>query len=220
MSLDDLGAKYGTDKGLRHDYLKIYETYLNSIHFDPITLLELGVLDGASLRMWREWMPQATIVGLDQKPPISIDGCVVLQGQQDDPAAIAKVAEHSPFDVIIDDASHLSSKTISSFELLWPHLAPGGLYVVEDLHSSYWQAIYGDKEANRDPDNYLAATAMNYLKRLADEVNFDPTQDLPDKGPRWAIYPRRYWRGYHLESVQFTYGCAWITKHPDADYCG
>lgn len=213
MSLDELGRQFGTDKSsLRHDYLAWYEQYLEPIRFEPITLLELGVLDGASLKMWRMWLPNARIVGFDRRPPIRVDGCTVVQGEQDNPADIAKLAEYGPFDVIIDDASHISSKTITSFELLYPHLAPGGLYVIEDLHSSYWPAIYGDQEANPNPDSGQQ-TAMTFCKRLADDVMFDPTQHPPDDGIRWAIYPRRYWRGYHVESVTFGYGICFIRKH-------
>lgn len=216
MPLDDIGVKYGTDKSsLRHNYLPLYEQHLEPIRYENLILLELGVLDGASLKMWRDYLPNTRVVGLDQHPPIHVDDCVVLQGEQDDPAAIALTAEYGPFDVIIDDASHLSSKTITSFQLLYPHLATNGLYVIEDLHSSYWDQIYGSAESNPNPDSGQQ-TAMTFCKRLADETNFDPHQNPPDEGPRWAIYPRRYWLGYHLESVAFHYGIAFIRKHRDA----
>lgn len=213
MSLDDIGRALGTDKSsLRHNYLPLYEQHLEAVRLQPITLLELGVLDGASLAMWRQWLPNARIIGLDHNPPIHVDGCTVIMGEQDDYRTFDQLAKYSPFDVIIDDASHLSSKTIASFQLLYPYLAPGGLYVIEDLHASYWPAIYGDQEANPNPDAGQL-TAMTLCKRLADEVNFDPTQQPPDEGPRWAIYPRRYWLGYHLESVTFNYGICFIRKH-------
>lgn len=215
-TLNDLGLHYGTDKStLRHNYLSLYEQYLEPRRNQPLTLLELGVLDGASLRMWRDYLPNASIVGLDHKPAISIPGCITVQGSQDDPAAIARVAQHGPFDVIIDDASHISSKTIASFELFYPHLAPGGLYVIEDLHASYWPAIYGDQDADYNPDTNKR-TIMAYLKRFADNVNFDPTQHPKPDDIRQALYPRQYWRGYHLQSITINYGIAFITKHPNA----
>jgi len=218
MTLNDLGVKAGTDKSsLRHNYLPAYEQHLAPYREQPITLLELGVLDGASLRMWRDWLPAATIVGLDHKQPISVTGCTILHGEQDDPAAIGRVAEHGPFQVIIDDASHLSSKTIASFELLYPHLNPGGLYIIEDLHASYWPGIYGNQDADTNPDT-SKHTIMAYLKRLADDVMFDPTTHPAPDDPRQALYPRKHWRGHHLAAVTFRYGICFIQKHPDADH--
>lgn len=215
MTLNQLGTTYGTDKSsLRHNYLPLYEHYLTPYRRRPITLLELGVLDGASLRMWRDYLPSATIIGLD-KQPVTIDGCTVIHGEQDDPTAIACVAERGPIDVIIDDASHQSTKTTRSFELLYPHLTPGGLYVIEDLHASYWNKIYGDQDADPNPDT-TKHTIMVFLKRLADDVNFNPHDYPPADTIRPALYPRRYWRGYHLASVAFHYGICFITKHPDA----
>lgn len=217
-TLNDLGLHYGTDKStLRHGYLSLYEQHLEPRRNEPLTLLEFGVLDGASLRTWRDYLPHATIVGLDHKPAITIPGCITIQGGQDDPAAIAKVAQHGPYDVIIDDASHVSSKTIASFQLLYPHLAPGGLYVIEDLHSSFWPAIYGEQEASYDPRSGKA-TAMFFLKGLADETQFDPAQNPTPDDIRQALYPRQYWRGYHLQSITFYYGIAFIVKHPHAEH--
>lgn len=216
-TLNDLGLHYGTDKSsLRHSYLPLYEHHLAPYRDKPITLLELGVLDGASLKMWRDWLPNATIIGLDHKQVIDIPGCTVLQGEQDDPDTIERVAQHGPFDVIIDDASHISSKTIVSFELLYDHLQPGGLYVIEDLHSSYWPNIYGDQDADLDPET-PKLTAMQWCKRLADETNFNPHANPAPDDIRQALYPRRYWLGYHLESVAFYYGLCFIRKHPSAD---
>ena len=219
MTLNEHGVFYGTDKSsLRHNYLPLYEQYLDPIRKEPVTLLELGVLDGASLRMWRDYLPNASIVGLDHKTPFHIPGCTVVQGEQDDYNTIQQLGKtYGPFDIIIDDASHVSIKTIGSFELLYNHLAPDGLYVIEDLHASYWPGIYGDKDADPNPDTDKP-TIMAYLKRLADEVNFNPYEHPPAEGPRWAIYPRQYWQGHHLASVNFHYGIAFIRKHADADH--
>lgn len=212
MTLDELGLQYGTDKASsHHGYMPFYEQHLAHRRHQPLTLLELGVKRGASLRVWRDWFPNAKIVGLDRKPPIEVDGCTIIQGSQDDPTAITTLAEHGPFDIIIDDASHDSSKTITSFELLYPHLNPAGMYIIEDLHSSYWSQVYGPAEANLNPGT-TQATAMNFCKRLADEVNFDPRSGpRPPRKP--ALFPRTYWLGYHLRSVSFGYDICFIEKH-------
>jgi hypothetical protein len=66
LTLDELGLKYGTDKAsLHHNYLNFYEGFVAPLRDQPLTLLEIGVFQGASLRMWREYFPYAKVVGVD-----------------------------------------------------------------------------------------------------------------------------------------------------------
>ena len=136
-SLEDIGYRCGTDKSrICHSYLDVYEKLFPG-RDEPITMLELGVQDGRSLRCWRKYFSRATIVGVDWGPPppdlLSLPDTHTYQSDQADPQLPRVLAPHAPFDVIIDDASHLSPKTIASFELLWPLVKPGGIYVVEDV---------------------------------------------------------------------------------------
>jgi hypothetical protein len=162
MSLDEIGLQYGTDKASSdHDYLRIYEQVIQPSMYG--SLLELGWLNGASVRTWREWLPRDwTVVGLDIEPKDPISGVNFVQGGQNDPDAIARAAAYGPFDVIIDDASHVSPLTIASFRLLWKHLQPGGLYFIEDLTTSYYPAW--------NP-HYLNTTIMDFIKSLTDSVH-------------------------------------------------
>ncbi len=117
-------------------YLDIYERHFAALRFQVKEVLELGVLYGNSLRLWRDYFPNAHITGLDcnplcksyEEPRISI-----VTGDQADPEVIAAATQHGPFDLIIDDASHLHPLTIASWDLLWPHVIPGGWYAIEDL---------------------------------------------------------------------------------------
>lgn len=216
-SLDKLALRHGTDKAsTHHNYTPHYEQYFAAHRNEPLSLLELGVYKGASLRAWRDYFPNATITGVDISPPVEVEGCVVFQGSQDDAEFLDHLARHTgPYDIIVDDASHLSSLTIHSFEILYPHLKPGGIYVIEDLHSSYHDWFYRGSgvhrflEACSNPDTTIR-TAMQFCKRLADEVNFDPDAEV--EGHKWALFPREYWNGYHLSSVQFFYDICFITK--------
>lgn len=212
QNLNDLALYHGTDKASNgHNYCGHYEQYLRDLRHTPLTLLELGVGTGVSLRMWRDYFPKATIVGLDRRFTGECN-CYTVVGDQADRVTIDYLAKHwAPFDVIIDDCSHLSTKTIRSFELLWPHLAVGGLYVVEDLHSSYHDWFYGTTEANANPDEppevkftpsgaaQHTVTAMQFLKRLADEVQHPSFDD-------------EYWRGHSVHSVQFFHDICFIRK--------
>ena len=92
----------------------------------------------------------------------------IFQGSQVDEEVISQVLEETgELDLIIDDGSHMNEHVIGSFELLFPHLKSGGIYVVEDTQTSYW-AEYGGDDKNLDNPN----TMMNYFKCLTDCMNF------------------------------------------------
>jgi hypothetical protein len=135
-------------------------------------------------------------------------------GSQDDPEFLDAIAyghrpagwaidawrPYGPFDLIIDDASHLSGLTIASFKALYKHLKPGGLYVVEDVHTSYADWFYGPEHSNAIPgcDAVSTPTTMQFLKRLADEVQFDPHGTY-----RFPSFKREHWLGYDLDWLHF-----------------
>lgn len=147
-TLQQIGAKHQTDK---HDgnhtfsgstYLDIYDRYLSGIRELPIKLLEIGVRDGCSHRMWREYFPKATVFGIDIDPrckQYQSDRIRIFVGSQGDPNTIQSVLDNAKdqFDVILDDGSHVNELTLRSFDLLFPHLKSGGLYIMEDLGCSY-----------------------------------------------------------------------------------
>src|SRR5579864_1782594 len=138
--LDKVGAIYGTNKArVIHNgrsYLDIYERYLRPIRWQRFALLELGVYRGESLRMWRAYLPRATIAGLDVDPgaPAHANDFQVYVGSQDDPQLLDRIADdHPSLRVVIDDASHINPLTFASFDRLFPRLRTGGLYIIEDL---------------------------------------------------------------------------------------
>jgi SAM-dependent methyltransferase len=124
-------------------YLPIYESLLAPLRDQPLKLLELGIWNGDSLEMWRDSLPNATIVGVDIGPPeLELGPRVhVLRGDQTDGPFLAGMAtEHAPegFDVIIDDASHYGAFTARSLQTLYmDHLKPGGIYIIEDWGTGY-----------------------------------------------------------------------------------
>lgn len=134
--LDALGLHHGTDKATFHGYCNFYEQHLPA-HVDR--LLEIGVMDGNSLRMWREYYPGASaIVGMDNRPVPAVPGADVWLGDATKPADLmAAGAFGAPWDVIIDDGSHMTQDQQDTFAYLWPAVRPGGVYVIEDLHTSF-----------------------------------------------------------------------------------
>jgi hypothetical protein len=129
-----------------HHYFDIYTRYFERYRDRPITMLEIGVFRGGSLRMWKEYFhPDSTIVGIDidescQAHEIEEQNVFVRIGSQADPAFLAKVnGEFGPFDIILDDGSHKTHHQIASFGALFRQaLKDGGCYMVEDVHTNYW----------------------------------------------------------------------------------
>ncbi|MFI6999211.1 class I SAM-dependent methyltransferase [Nocardia sp. NPDC050175] len=143
-----------------------------------MTILEIGVggyddlrRGGESLRMWKRYFPRATIYGLDiiDKTTLSEPRLTVLQGDQSSPADLERVIRATgPLDIIIDDGSHVSAHVITAFNTLFPVLRDGGVYVVEDLQTSYWPHFGGQTSAYDD-----TSTSMGFLKNMVDGLNFE-----------------------------------------------
>ena len=129
-----------------HHYFDIYTRYFERFRDRPITMLEIGVFRGGSLRMWKQYFhADSTIVGIDvdkscQAHEIADQNVFVRIGSQADPAFLATVnGEFGPFDVILDDGSHKTHHQIVSFGALFrAALKDGGCYMVEDVHTNYW----------------------------------------------------------------------------------
>jgi len=126
-------------------YLRAYTGLLAHRRRQKLRILELGVSSGASLLCWRDYLPNAIIVGIDinESPPriLGQDGIHFLRGSQDDPAVLdqAAAAAGGTFDLIVDDASHLGYLTKRSLNYLFPRwLAPGGCYVIEDFGTGFF----------------------------------------------------------------------------------
>jgi len=151
--LTRLAITYGTDKFGYHDYTPNYFSLLRHLRDSPVRLLEIGVggyqdadRGGESLEVWRDFFPKGEIVGIDiQKKEMDLGKRVtILQGSQVDGDFLARVvAEHGPFDIIIDDGSHQNEHVVTSFRLLFPTLSQGGIYVAEDVQTSFFPRFGG-----------------------------------------------------------------------------
>lgn len=142
MTLNALGLHHGTDKSSdKHGYLPIYEAFLAPLRDQEITLLEIGVKEGASLRVWRDYFPRARIVGLDRRRDVRglAEGRIAIEiANQADAAALEAVAaRHGPFDIVIEDGSHLWPHQILAIRTLLPAVKPGGIFISEDLQVSF-----------------------------------------------------------------------------------
>jgi hypothetical protein len=174
--LDLLASWYGTDKGSNgHGYTRHYDRHFRARRRDRLTILEIGVgghetnSGGASLRTWRSFFPNASVIGVDihEKHLPAERRITILQGDQSDPHFLAELARsHGPFDLVIDDGSHRGDHILTTFAALWPRLEPKGIYVIEDLETAYDEG-YGGGPAGRP------GTAMALLKELLDGVQHE-----------------------------------------------
>ena len=170
-----LATLHGSDKWGRHWYARHYQAHFAPRRSQPLTLLEIGVggyedpaKGGASLRMWRDFFPQARIYGIDvhEKHGVEEERIRIFRGSQDDPEFLRSVLEATgPLDIVIDDGSHRNDHVVASFNALFPHLREGGIYAVEDTQTSYWPPYGGSLDLD------APHTTMNLFKRLVDGLN-------------------------------------------------
>lgn len=176
MHLTDVGRKFGTDKTDQYHtfkgecYTDIYHHYLKHLRGKSFNLLEIGVREGKSIKMWSEYFPNAKIVGIDIDPSCSkfsggnID---VHIGSQDDKSFLDKIIDqYKEFGVILDDGSHINSLTMESFKILNGFATD--FYIIEDLRNSYedltisvqfWPGMQYNK--NLQPNNVETRPFMN-----------------------------------------------------------
>lgn len=159
--LNDIGLKLGADKSSKfHNYLDFYQEQLPNRDFTG-RLLEIGIMDGLSMRMWQEYYPKAEIVGVDifTKDHLHNDTWKVPKSVklvEADGTNEHQIKPLGMFDIIIDDGSHYWADQQKSFELLYySQLNKDGVYILEDLWTSYID-YYANAKIN----------TLEYLKRL------------------------------------------------------
>ncbi len=139
MTLADLAKKHGTDKFF-HQYCDHYERVLSQVQDKQIRLLEVGICHGNSLTMWKEFFPLAEIHGVDIKMFHALDhtsGMYFHQVDCDDIASLMSLSTSvGEFDVIIDDGGHTMRQQQNVMKTLWKNLKLGGIFIMEDLHTS------------------------------------------------------------------------------------
>ena len=175
QDLSELAARFGSDKWGGRWYTPHYQKHFAPYRDLPVKVLEIGIggydaidAGGESLRMWKHYFRRGLIYGLDifTKTGIEESRLSVVQGDQGDPRFLDSMARRlGPFDIIIDDGSHMSHHVITSFNALFPHVRPGGIYVVEDLATAYWPTWGGD------PDPSAQYKTITMIKDLLDGLH-------------------------------------------------
>ena len=181
-ALSTLAEKYKTDKGLwHHGYTPIYNDYFERLRHSKITLLEIGIggyeypdKGGESLKMWSEYFANGYIVGIDvfDKQGLNKGRVATHKASATDKDAISNIIKAiSKPNIVIDDGSHINTDIIESFEIIFPHITDGGIYVIEDTETAYFEE-HGYKGCS-DTTNHTADTSMNYFKSMCHNINHD-----------------------------------------------
>lgn len=181
-NISSLAKAFGSDKEGGHFYAKHYQSHFQSLRLKKINLLEIGVggyedpkQGGESLRMWKAFFRRGNIFGVDiyDKTYHNEKRITTFKGSQVDSDFLKKIKEEmGTVDIIIDDGSHFNDHVITTFKILFPLLGPNGIYVIEDLQTSYWGRFSDDVTENASM-HVEPLTSMNFLKPLVDGLNYE-----------------------------------------------
>lgn len=149
-------------------YFEIYHRHFSRFIGKEVTLLEIGVFEGGSLELWRDYFgSKCKIYGIDINPDCKkheSEQIEIFIGSSEDRDFLREFKEKIPkIDILIDDGGHTMNQQIVAFEELYPHISPDGVYLCEDLLTSYWEEYGGGyKQEN---------TFIEYSKNLIDYLN-------------------------------------------------
>ena len=192
--MDDLtriGIQTGTDKAYYHMFTQNYEPYFRPLRNKFINILEIGIHEGSSLRMLQSYFPNANIYAIDVNrtsvreygPRIHTYLC-----DQTDAVQLHSLFGHLKFDIIIDDGSHVTSHQQRTLGILFPLLVPGGIYICEDIHTSFVPSCVDSQTTTLDllkkksfQSEYISSDAQALLTEHVSTVTIYNRATLPYK---------------------------------------
>lgn len=178
-----------------HHYFPVYETYFEKYRGHAPKMLEIGVGHGGSSRMFADWLGEGTrITGVDINPgcsafavPGKID--IVIGGQADRAFVKGLIDQHGPWDIVLDDGGHTDRQILTSFELLFPHLNDGGVYLIEDTHAHWMSGSFRDHPKGHNILHLVAELFTEMHRWSGDGQKFKhwhvppPDRDAPTPAP-------------------------------------
>lgn len=207
-------------------YINEWDRIFSPYRYQPVNIFEIGIQNGGSLEIWANYFSNAkNIVGCDIdekcKELVFDDPCItVYVGDANSDDIQNKVTGKVPkFDIIIDDGSHRSSDVIRSFSRYFPFLENGGIYIIEDLHTSYWQDFEGGL--------FTPKSSMSFLKSLTDLLNHEHWRNNHSRTAILSEYAREYDISFsetdlwNIHSTEFINSLCIIRKcEPDKNVLG
>jgi len=170
--MNDLEKYFTANQGRLLDkwnhYFEIYERHFSRFRGTDVHVVEIGIYQGGSLQMWKQYFGSAAkIYGIDINPhcqALAEERIEILIGDQADREFLKSIKAKIPrIDILIDDGGHTMKQQINTYEELFPHLHKQGVYLCEDLHTSYWKG-YGGGYKRR-------GSYIEYSKNFIDRLN-------------------------------------------------
>lgn len=149
-------------------YFEIYDSHFSKYRKQSVTILEFGVFQGGSLQMWRNYFgKKARIIGVDINPKcktLEEKGIEIYIGDQEDRKFLKSLMKKvGKVDIVIEDGGHTMDQQINTFEEVFPYVNNGGVFLIEDLHTSYWKEYGGGYKK--------PSTFIEYSKNIIDDIN-------------------------------------------------
>lgn len=139
-----------SDKGTVHSYIEVYSDLFKN-QTENIDLLEIGVNDGDSMKLWSNYFFNSNIIGIDidlRKLKYPQNGFKAYQADGTNKEQLDFLLGSQKFDIIIDDGSHILEHQLKSFEILFDRLKDDGIYIIEDIQNPNQDLHYFEKLSN------------------------------------------------------------------------
>jgi len=187
-SFEEIGLRAGTDKVTHHGYQRFYPRYIENIRETATGMLEIGISTHNSIHLWQKYFSKAHIYGIDINHNQSFDPRVtMIQADQSNFEDLERTAIYytHPIQFIIDDGSHIPEHQVLTFNLFFDTLLqPGGIYIVEDIETSYWtrEDCYGypTHYGYKNPNSFIEKVKP-IIDKINDEFLLPHNKDINDK---------------------------------------
>lgn len=221
-SLAELADILETDKCKKyHNYVEFYETAFQGLREKQLKILEIGILKGESIQLWRRAFRNSQIYGADIDQ-VYLDHIATMPNvtpiflNQTDSESLDNTAKFGPFDIIIDDGIHTNLAQLLTWDKLWPQVNPGGWYIIEDRHIGYREEFKGLKRrrSQRDEPHDPNASITDFFT----DILFELALYGKYKFSNYKYYPEVPSTYYQrtISHITFTPGLIAIKKRDDA----
>lgn len=185
-----LGLQLNTDKAFFHLYTEFYNDYLEIFKGKQINVLEIGILNGSSLKMWKRFFKDAHIYGCDINPNYVEkkygNGITTFYFDQANPSEFITKIKDIKFAVIIDDGSHIVSHQQKTLGVLFKYLDIGGIYICEDLQTSLKENYFDTTISTLD----MLKNFITFREIKSDEINTDDINYLNNNIEKIELFKR------------------------------
>lgn len=200
-TLTELGFTYKTDKSTDHQFTDKYDEVLSPLRNNNINLLEIGVWEGSSLKMWKDYFKNGNIYAIDvyDKKHLEEDRIKIDIADQGNYNQILNVFPNVDFDVVIDDGGHQQYQQQITLAAIFPKLKSKSIYILEDLHTSY-MSDYGGFYGNLNDCSSLKLLLEMSTRRFTNTKYFITKEII-------------YSLVNQIESIEI-----FFSNHPERDY--